>query len=267
VLKFLSKLYEEGKSYSAINTAKSMISSVCVLLKNRQIGNEVVVQRFMRGIFTSRPSLPKYGEIWDVNIVFKYISLLPSNEALTLLTLSEKLCILMMLLSGQRGQTIHLLKLSDVHIKDEKVIIYFSSLSKHSKPNKHLEPLLLENYTVNDKLCIVKTIKDYVSRTSSIRTAQDSFLISTVPPHKGVTKSTIARWIKSIMSKSGIETSVFSPHSCRAASTSSAVTKGLQIETILKAAGWSSANTFRQFYKRVIQEPSYNRAILNITDV
>ena len=67
----------------------------------------------MRGIFTRRPNLPRYGTIWDVNTVFNYISSLPSNDELTLLTLSEKLSILLMLLNGQRGQTIHLLKLAD----------------------------------------------------------------------------------------------------------------------------------------------------------
>ena len=98
VLKYLSKLYEEGKSYSSINTAKSAISSVCGLLKNRDIGNEVLVKHFMRGIFTRRPNLPRYGAIWDLNTVFNYISSLPSNDELTLLTLSEKLSILLMLL-------------------------------------------------------------------------------------------------------------------------------------------------------------------------
>ena len=102
VLKFLSVLYEEGKSYSTINTAKSAISSVCALLHNKEIGKEKIVTRFMRGIFTTRPNLPRYGDIWDVIMVFNYILSLPSNEKLTLLTLSEKLSILMMLLSGQR---------------------------------------------------------------------------------------------------------------------------------------------------------------------
>ena len=93
VLKYLSKFYEEGKSYSSINTAKSAISSVCGLLKNRDIGNEIIVKRFLRGIFTRRPNLPRYGAIWDVNTVFNYISSLSSNDELTLLTLSEILSI------------------------------------------------------------------------------------------------------------------------------------------------------------------------------
>ncbi|KAH3851461.1 hypothetical protein DPMN_093943 [Dreissena polymorpha] len=69
------------------------------------------------------------------------------------------------------------------------------------------------------------------------------------------------------MKKSGIDTAVFQSHSCRAASTSAAGASGLQIGTIMKAAGWSSAKTFKQYYKRVIPESSYNRAIWQPTGV
>lgn len=76
VLAFLSSLYEKNIGYSAINTAKSAISSICSVVSNRDIGNEKIITRFMRGIFNSRPSLPKYTETWDVNIVFKYLDTL-----------------------------------------------------------------------------------------------------------------------------------------------------------------------------------------------
>ena len=69
------------------------------------------------------------------------------------------------------------------------------------------------------------------------------------------------------MTKSGINTDVFRPHSCRAASTSSSIQKGLQLGTILKAAGWSSAKTFRQYYKKHIQDGPYNKALLYSTSI
>lgn len=62
VLAFLSSLYEKNIGYSAINTAKSAISSICSVVSNRDIGNEKIITRFMRGIFNSRPSLPKYTD-------------------------------------------------------------------------------------------------------------------------------------------------------------------------------------------------------------
>lgn len=261
VLQFLSQMFADGKSYSTINSAKSAISSMCGLLHNRDIGNEILVRRFMRGIFTSRPQLPKYSTIWDVNIVFKYIASLGDNDKLTLLTLSEKLVILLLLISGQRGQTVHLMNLNDVHVYSDKIVIYFSSLLKHSSPKRHLEPLIITHYPINNKLCVVRTTREYLDRTTPIRGDCDKFLISTVPPHKGVTKSTVSRWIKSIMTKAGIDTKVFQPHSCRAASTSNAIAKGLQLGTVLKAAGWSSATTFQQYYHRQIQGDTFNHGL------
>ncbi|CAC5367449.1 unnamed protein product [Mytilus coruscus] len=47
-------------------------------------------------------------------------------------------------------------------------------------------------------------------------------------PYKPVTKSTIARWVKTVMKSSGINIECFGPHSCRSASTSAALGQGLR---------------------------------------
>ena len=88
--------------YNAINTAKSAISSICSVVSNRDIDNEKIITCFMRGIFKSRPSLLNYTETWDVNMVFKYLETLSDNKDISLLELSQKTAILLMLLSGQR---------------------------------------------------------------------------------------------------------------------------------------------------------------------
>ena len=102
VLAFLSTLYEKNTGYSAINTAKSALSSMCSVVSNRDIDNEKIITRFMRGIFNSQPSLLNYTSTWDVNMVFKYLETLSDNKDLSLLELSQKTAILLMLLSGQR---------------------------------------------------------------------------------------------------------------------------------------------------------------------
>jgi type IV secretory pathway component VirB8 len=102
VLAFLSSLYEKNTGYSAINTAKSAISSMCSVVSNRDIDNEKIITRFMRGIFNCQPSLLNYTSTWDVNMVFKYLETLSDNKDLSLLELSQKTAILLMLLSGQR---------------------------------------------------------------------------------------------------------------------------------------------------------------------
>ena len=58
ILSFLTQLHAEGLGYSAINTAKSMLSSMFQVIHSRDIGNEVLVKRFMKGIFQLKPSLP-----------------------------------------------------------------------------------------------------------------------------------------------------------------------------------------------------------------
>ena len=60
-----------------------------------------------------KPALPKYSNAWNVNVVFNYLELL---HKLTLKELSQKLAMLLALLSGQRCQTILKLSLSSMKL-------------------------------------------------------------------------------------------------------------------------------------------------------
>lgn len=68
-------------------------------------------------------------------------------------------------------------------------------------------------------------------------------LIGYQKPHKPVSTNTVARWLKNVMAKAGIDTSVYKAHSTRAAVTSAAKGKQVPIDTILSAAGWSNRST------------------------
>ena len=46
---------------------------------------------------------------WDVNVVLKYLKGLSPLESLSLLQISQELLMLLLFLSGQRRQTIHLM--------------------------------------------------------------------------------------------------------------------------------------------------------------
>ena len=48
-------------------------------------------------------------------------------------------------------------------------------------------------------------------------------------PHKPVSSSTLGRWIKTVMTDSGIDTSLFKPHSVRGASTSALYQRGASL--------------------------------------
>lgn len=141
VLDFLSNLYNQNVGYSGINTAKSAISTICGLVSGKPIGEEKLVCRFMKGIYNCRPSLPKYSSTWDVNKVMSLLCSWPINKELTLLQLSQKTVILLMLLSSQRCQTIHLIKVENILIQEDTMTIYITNLVKQSKPGYHIRSL------------------------------------------------------------------------------------------------------------------------------
>jgi site-specific recombinase XerD len=78
----------------------------------------------------------------------------------------------------------------------------------------------------------------YPQMTEHLRGQESRLLISYVAPYKGVSKDTISRWMKTIMTASGIDTSFFKPHSVRLAFVSAVSDKGLP----------HFNNTFREEY-------------------
>ena len=75
VLEFLYSLHAKGLGYSAINTARSAISSVLYSRSLKtDVGSHKLVCRFIKGLFVLKPSLPRYSHIWDPEKVLSYMS-------------------------------------------------------------------------------------------------------------------------------------------------------------------------------------------------
>ncbi|MEW8542137.1 MAG: tyrosine-type recombinase/integrase [Candidatus Thiodiazotropha sp.] len=223
-----------------------------------------MIKRFMKGIFNKRPSLPKYTSIWNPDIVLRHLKSL--GKDLHLQQLTYKTVMLLSLLTAQRCQFIHMLKISDLHFSEDHVEINTSELMKQSRPGFHLGPITLQQYSQDRDLCIVQCLKEYLDQTKDLRT-DDKLFISMQAPHKGVTCGTIARWIKLVLKDAGININTFSAHSTRAAAASRANSKGLQLGTILKAIGWSQNSTFRKFYNKPVETSSeIQKCLLGLTD-
>ena len=82
-----------------------------------------------------------------------------------------------------------------------------------------------------------------------------------VKPYRPVHKSTIARWIKTLIHEAGID-GQFSAHSIRGAATTAAVMQGMSVGDIMKVADWASDTTFKRFYYRPMERPSANMSLL-----
>lgn len=259
---FLASLYEKGLGYSAINTARSALSSVLDLPGGNTFGTHPLVTRFLKGVFELKPSLPRYTSIWDVGTVLQYLKTLHPISKLQLKTLTKKLTMLLCLLTGQRCQTLTKLDISLMQALPDKYVFTIGEKLKTTKPGKHLEPIELVAYKQDESLCVVSHITHYLHMTKELRGQNCQLLISFIKPHNPVSNSTIGKWVKSILDNAGIDVTKFSGNSARPAATSYGTHTGsLTLQDILKAGGWSNAQTFAAYYNKPI-ETNFGASIL-----
>lgn len=258
----MGELYEQNLAYSSINTARSALSTVIVQEGEVTFGNHPLVTKFLRGVHSTRPSLPRYKDIWDVSAVLRHLKTLQPLNEISLKDLALKTTMLIALCSGQRCQTIQALDIKAMTLTNEHCTFYIHKLLKTSKPGKHFGRVHLESFT--DKTsCVVSCIKEYTNRTKSLRGNNTQLLLSCCKPFKPVSTDTIGRWLKTVLNKAGVDTTVYSAHSTRSASTSAAKAANVPVEIIMKAAGWTNAETFRKFYDKPVTNDNSLSCILD----
>ena len=106
-LNFLTEEYRKGNGYSSLKSARAALSSILPDESGIPFGKQPLVTWFLKGVFNSRPSLPKYSYVWDVRVLFNYFRKQPENEKLHLKDLTFKLVSILALLFHQRAQTLH----------------------------------------------------------------------------------------------------------------------------------------------------------------
>lgn len=232
-----------------MNTARSALS-VLFSLNNSysNLGSHPLIVKFLKGIYEITPSKPRYKDTWDVAKVLNYIKKQKENSFLSLKQLSMKLCMLMLLSSAQRVQTIFSLQLSGIHVDSNKLKIEVFDKIKQSKPGSQNTMLEFEKFP-DKKLCVFNALEEYLQRTDEFRNGTDKLFLCYKSPHGPASKDTLSRWVKDVMLAAGVE-DYFGPHSTRSAASSHMYKQGLPIGKILSLAGWSNASTFFKFYYR-----------------
>lgn len=249
-----------------MNTARCALSAIGLVKDGFAIGAHPIVIRFMKGIFNLKPNRARYSEIWDVNKVLIYLKSLSPIAKLSLKMLTLKLAMLIALTLASRTQSIHLLSISNMQKGYDSYILQYSDLLKQTKPGKSNPVALLKAYPVDRRLCVMFTLKEYLKRTESIRDSATSLFLSYVKPHNSVSRDTISRWLRVVMSNAGIDCTKFKTHSIRSASASKAKLQFVPIEQILKVAGWSNTKTFGLYYDKPVKvdQNSFSDAVLRL---
>lgn len=223
------------------------MSALGFSIDGHSVGSHPFVIRFMKGVFNLRPPAPRHDYIWDVSIVLRYLRKLSPVKYLSLQELTCKLCMLICLTCAARVQTIHALKLK------------FNSLLKTCRQGFRRPNIVLKAYPADRRLCVYTVLVEYLKRTLPLRSDNDDALfISYVKPHNAASKDTLSCWIRYIMTQSGIDMYVFSPHIVRAASVSKAFFHSVPVHEILSKVGWTNERTFAKFYNKPIISAEIN---------
>ena len=121
---FLSEYFNTGVGYSAVNSARSALSSLIKPLHGIPFGKDPLVSRLLRGVFNIRPALPRYVTTWNVSKVFQYLEKQQALVNYDLKAVSHRVAMLLCLTTGQCDQTIKYLNLECLKGFDDTAILF-----------------------------------------------------------------------------------------------------------------------------------------------
>ena len=264
VCAFIRTLSEEGYSSGAINCARCALSILLPRMPTGEtMGAEYWVSRAVRAAWLVNPSGPKYNKFWNVGKVFKTVKEWGKNGELLLEYLVKKLLILLLLTTGQRGQVALALNIDSMEQQDDGTIVFvLTKFMKTAKTGDRLERLVLKPYHAEKRLCVVRTLREYLLRTQKMRHVVDEneveheykeLFLSYKSPHEPVSRDTISRWVVWVLKKSGVAVK-FRAHSTRGAGVSAGASVGVPTNVLLKYGSWKSERTMAKHYCKEIQD-------------
>ena len=161
VIEFLIQKFEKDEySYASLNTYRSALS----LILDIDITNNSDIKRFFKAIVNRRPK-PKYNFIWDPSDVLKFLSTWYPNEELTLERITKKLVTILALTSAQRVQTLSLIKIKNIVMKDSKAYIKIPDKIKTSGKNRFQPLIELSSLEEHPEIYVLKLLNCYLEKT------------------------------------------------------------------------------------------------------
>lgn len=215
-LSFLQHLLDRGLSYSALNSARSALSTV-INVTDGTFGDQRDVSLFMKGVFNLKPPVPRYRATWDANDLLSILKPWAPIEELNLRSLTKKVCCLLLITTCQRLEFLYKMNVPNIVCQADKIVINFDTPLKHQRVP---EPFIIEAYKADISLCPVHCLKIYLQKTKQLRTEMPPVFIVPRPPYSPASRDTLSRWLKETLQLCNVDTNKYTAHSYRAAATS-----------------------------------------------
>jgi hypothetical protein len=149
---------------------------------------------------------------------------------------------LIAIISASRVKSLHLLTLNGLEKNFHSYTIFVDGLLKQNRPSWSQNWIELFACPPDRRLCVTFVLKGYLKQTAALRKDCKLF-ISYVKPHGQVSRDTISRWLKIVVTRRGIDVKKCSSHSVRSAAVSKASANFVSVDKVLKVAGWTNAKT------------------------
>ena len=134
------------------------------------------------------------------------------NKSLPIKNLTLKLTMLLALTSASRASSIHHLDIRFMSLSEKKIVLNFVKFPKTWKKGRAPPNLEIFAFEKDTDFCVTQTLKLYLSRLQEWGDEKKTRLLLVMNKcHKPVSVSIVSRWIKNVMSLSGIEPRV-TPH-------------------------------------------------------
>jgi site-specific recombinase XerD len=246
VLSFVQDYVDDHKAASTIRSVySSLLFHFRLRGKDEFLTRNPIIQMFVEGAQRLAPPPRKSQVIWDPEIPLSFIS--RRSRPTKFRQAGQEALLLLLLATGIRVDCAS--KLSRTLVKREDVCNIAYLLRRKTGFSG---PQAIRCFTENPRLCPVLAIEHFLSLGAAIRKHDDLFLfISSSGTRAHI--DTLRHWVQDLLKEAGIETSA---GSCRSASTSAAVSREVDIDIVLKSAGWARESTFRRFYERKVAPTS-----------
>ena len=255
-----------------LNTIRSALSFF-TQNSSLNLGTNTTVSRLFRYFYKELPIFPRYMVTWDVGKVFKFLAAWHPHSSLSLKQLTLKTVTLIALTSSDRAQTIHALDIHNLNYVAQGLEFNIPSILKHSRKGRPSRRVLCVEWDAAE-LNVCKYVEAYIAKTFKFRLKavnlgkeKPSQLFLSHRTGKPVKRASISRWIREVLSLSGIDITTFKAGSTRSASTSAAARFGASPEQIIKQGDWSNLGTYQRFYNRDLNDSPVGKLILSASKV
>ena len=258
---------EKQLSHSAIKGYRSMLS---LIFRTRipEISSSTVIKDLLRSFEIKVLKTSINPPSWDLNKVLFYL-MEPPFEPLNnsdLRTLTMKVLFLVALATAKRVGELQAISKNVARQGDSLSLSYVPEFLAKTESASNPLPRSFMIKSLKDfagdlpegsKLCPVRAIKHYLTRTASIVDRPRTLFVSPNKPSRSITKNAISFFLRKLICDAGAshenEDRTPRAHSIRSMGTSVAFLRNWKVSSILTAATWKSPSVFTSFYLKDIE--------------